>query len=192
MPLSPQLASDLATTTGCAVVTDAVHTVVASDPHCLPALRTTGAVTVTDRPRHLATAVVEGRLRFHEEPWEAAWHDPCVLARGEGVVAEPRQVLAAVGAQLREPEHHGADTGCSGAGLGLDLLDPQAADATARARVGQLPPTPTITGCARARQRLTAAGASVQDLAVALVGGLDHGTGSEPSLHAGPDTEERT
>ena len=43
-------------------------------------------------------------------------HDPCYLARGRGVVAEPREVLRATGAELVEMPHHAADTFCCGAG----------------------------------------------------------------------------
>ena len=43
-------------------------------------------------------------------------HDPCYLARGRGVVAEPREVLSATGAELVEMPHHAADTFCCGAG----------------------------------------------------------------------------
>jgi Fe-S oxidoreductase len=43
-------------------------------------------------------------------------HDPCYLARGRGVVAEPREVLRAAGAELVEMRRHAADTFCCGAG----------------------------------------------------------------------------
>ena len=43
-------------------------------------------------------------------------HDPCYLARGRGVVAEPRKVLRAAGAELLEMRHNAARTFCCGAG----------------------------------------------------------------------------
>lgn len=154
-------------------------TVVASDPHCLPALRAAG-LTATDLASHLDAAVAGGRLRLTGAPWRATWHDPCVLARGEGVTAAPRRVLTAAGADLVEAEHHGERTGCSGAGLGLDLLDPAAADATAVARAAELRAAPVVTGCARAADRLRAAGVRVTDLASALVAHLEPTEPTEP------------
>lgn len=146
--------------------------VVATDPHCLGALRAAG-LEATDLASHLDGLVADGRLRFPSGAWEVTWHDPCVLARGEGVTEAPRRVLAAAGAALREPEQHGVHTGCSGAGLGMDQLDPAAADTTAAFRAGQLGDGPVVTGCARAQQRLAAAGVDVTDLATALARRLD-------------------
>lgn len=146
---------------------DAV-TIVATDPHCLPALRAAG-LTATDLASHLDVALTDGRLGLDDAPWTASWHDPCVLARGEGVTAAPRRVLAAAGAELLEAEHHGTRTSCSGGGLGLDLLDPGAAAATADARAAELDRAPVVTGCARAADRLRSAGLEVTDLASALV-----------------------
>jgi Fe-S oxidoreductase len=151
------------------VVEEAPSRVVATDPHCLGSLRSSG-LPATDLATALDEAVRAGRLRFAEvdEPWTATWHDPCVLARGEGVLDEPRRLLAAAGAQLAEPELTREHTGCSGAGLGLDLLDPAAADATAAHRAEQLGAHPVVTGCARARHRLGAAGVAVDDLGTTL------------------------
>jgi Fe-S oxidoreductase len=142
--------------------------VVATDPHCLGAIRDTGSAA-TDLASHLDAAIAEGRLTLDDDRWPVTWHDPCVLSRGEGVTEAPRRVLAAAGADLREPEHTGERTGCSGAGLGMDQLDPAAAAATAELRAAQLGDGAVVTGCARARQRLAAAGVDVTDLATALV-----------------------
>ncbi len=150
----------------------AAAAVVATDPHCLGSLRAAG-YAATDLASYLDAAVTAGRLRFATAATPAAppavtWHDPCVLARGEGVVAAPRRVLAAAGFEVREPELTGERTGCSGAGMGMDQLEPEAAAATAAVRAVQLGDGPSVTGCARARQRLTAAGGDVRELATVL------------------------
>jgi Fe-S oxidoreductase len=163
---------------------DAV-TVVATDPHCLPSLRGAG-LTATDLASHLDAAVTDGRLRLDDTPWRATWHDPCVLARGEGVTAAPRRVLAAAGADLVEAEHHDTRTVCSGGGLGLDLLDPLAAATTAEARAAELGSAPVVTGCSRAGDQLRAAGVEVTDLASALAVRLVHHHPSD--LHDGSTT----
>jgi fumarate reductase (CoM/CoB) subunit B len=152
--------------------------VVATDPHCLGSLRAAG-LEATDLASHLDGLVTDGQLRFPGGTWDVTWHDPCVLARGEGITDAPRRVLAAAGAALREPEQHGVHTGCSGAGLAMDQLDPAAADRTAAFRARQLGDGPVVTGCARAQQRLAAAGVDVTDLATALARRLDQDASSD-------------
>lgn len=162
-----------------AAVTDPPARVVATDPHCLGSFRAAG-LPAEDLASALDRAISEGRLTFAAgERFPATWHDPCVLARGEGVTEAPRRVLAAAGADLVEPERYGVATGCSGAGLGLDQLDAEAADATAAQRARELGDGPVVTGCARARQRLAAADVAVTDLATTLVQRLDGAGGTD-------------
>ena len=44
------------------------------------------------------------------------YHDPCYLARGRGITAEPREILRATGVEITEATHHGQNTQCCGAG----------------------------------------------------------------------------
>ena len=145
-------------------------TVVTLDPHCAPALD--GAAEVVD----LWTALADASLPFRTDAAPAtAYHDPCLLARRDDVITPPRRLLAAAGIPVVEPEFHGRDTACTGAGMGLPLLDPAAADATARRRVGHLDATEattTTTACSRAATRLRAVGHSTHDLAVLLAARL--------------------
>lgn len=147
--------------------------VVTLDPHCGPALP--DVAPVADLWSVLAAAPPPLRA---DPPTPVAYHDPCVLARGAGVVDPPRALLAAAGLTVVEPEHHGADTGCSGAGLGLPLLDPDAAATTAARRAAQLRATGArvVTACSRAADRLRGADLPVDDLAVALAARLPEPT----------------
>lgn len=151
--------------------------VVATDPHCLPSLRTAvdGDVEVIDVVSALDQLVTDGRLRLAGNLGAVAFHDPCLLARDEGVLDPPRRLLVAAGGTVVEPEGHGAATVCSGAGLGLELLAPADADATATRRATQLTATDAVvvTACAGAQHRLTAAGARTRDLLVVLADHLD-------------------
>jgi Fe-S oxidoreductase len=67
---------------------------------------------------------------------EVVIHDPCVFARYEGIVDEPRKLLAATGLTVREPEKSGRMTWCCGGPV--ESLYPDKALANARKRVEQL------------------------------------------------------
>lgn len=149
--------------------------ILAADPHCLPALRRARpGARVRDLPSALAERVDDGRLALAPSEGRVAYHDPCLLARREGTVAAPRRLLAAAGLQVVEPERHGPETACSGAGLAMGLLAPSAAEATAARRARGLRATggTVVTACAGARRRLQAAGLAVRGLAELLAGRL--------------------
>jgi len=67
---------------------------------------------------------------------EVVMHDSCVFARYEGVVDEPRELLAAAGVTIREPEHTGRQTWCCGGPV--ESLYPAKAAANAGKRIEEL------------------------------------------------------
>lgn len=67
---------------------------------------------------------------------EAVIHDSCVFARYEGIVDEPRALLAAAGMTIKEPEKTGRMTWCCGGPV--ESLYPAKARANAERRVEQL------------------------------------------------------
>jgi Fe-S oxidoreductase len=100
-----------------------VKKVVLCDPHCttmldkdyrqIPAYAELGVKVV-----HHSELIAEllPRLPIAPASLPAAYHDPCYLARGHGITAAPRKILQACGVALTEPEHHGRNTQCCGAG----------------------------------------------------------------------------
>ncbi len=58
----------------------------------------------------------DGPATHQPTPLSVTYHDPCYLARGRGITAQPREILRAVGAVVSEPAHHGQNTQCCGAG----------------------------------------------------------------------------
>ncbi len=74
-------------------------------------------------------------------------HDSCVFARYEGIVDEPRELLAAAGVTIREPEHTGRQTWCCGGPI--ESLYPAKAAANAEKRVEELraAATDAVTMC---------------------------------------------
>jgi len=47
------------------------------------------------------------------------YHDPCRLARGEGITEEPRQILRACGVEVKDMKHNRDQTACCGSGGGI-------------------------------------------------------------------------
>ncbi len=100
-----------------------VKRIVTCDPHCArmfdadyrqqPEFRDSG-IEVLHHTELLARLV--GSLPLESAAGKVTLHDPCYLARGRGVVEQPRQVLRAAGADLVEMRRHGAGTFCCGAG----------------------------------------------------------------------------
>ncbi len=163
---APDVAAERAEALAAALPTGVV---VALDPHCLDATRAAlPDADVVDLWTHLAAH--RDRLAFAGEPLSVTYHDPCILARPEGVVSAPRTLLADAGVRVVEPEFHGSGTACSGAGMGLPSVDADAAAATAARRAAHLQATgvPAATACTRARAQLSAAGAPTHDLAQLL------------------------
>ncbi len=67
---------------------------------------------------------------------EVVVHDSCVFARYEGVVDQPRELLAAAGLTIRDPENSRRQTWCCGGPV--ESLYPAKAAANAAKRVAQL------------------------------------------------------
>lgn len=151
-------------------------TVVALDPHCLDELAPARPV---DALTFLDGLLADGRLRFADADATAVtYHDPCLLARAPTpVVDAPRRLLAAAGCTAVEPEGHGHETVCSGAGLAYGLVDPEASIRVAADRRGDLSTGATVvTACSGARARLSDDDAPVADLFALLAARLPRTT----------------
>jgi len=79
------------------------------------------AIEVVSHVELIGRLITGGRLSL--KPGSSGpytFHDPCYLGRHNGLVREPRSVLAAaLGARPKELERHGDDSFCCGAGGGL-------------------------------------------------------------------------
>jgi Fe-S oxidoreductase len=74
----------------------------------------------------------------HSRP--TAYHDPCALARGAGLVDAPREVIRLVtGSRPVEFLHHAAQAECCGDGGLLPEVDPALAKRMADAQLARLP-----------------------------------------------------
>jgi Fe-S oxidoreductase len=148
---------------------------VVADAGCALALRDAGAETLAEvAAAHLGrlgrVAALNGPVRYH---------DPCRLARGLGVQAEPRAVLErALGEKPAEFVHQGSGAACSGAGGLLPFALPRTAHEIARRRLREhetLGGGTIVTACASSLRWLRLGGATVQDLASVIARSLTGG-----------------
>ncbi|GAB4265402.1 MAG: (Fe-S)-binding protein [Candidatus Promineifilaceae bacterium] len=96
--------------------------IVTSCPHCLTTIgkeygELGGHYTVYHHTQLIANLIGQGKLRLNGDKLESVtFHDPCYLGRHNGIVNDPRDVLAKAGATLLEMDRHGTDSFCCGAG----------------------------------------------------------------------------
>ena len=71
---------------------------------------------------YLAEGVREGRIRVKKLAKSVTFHDPCQVSRRGGAIEAPREVLAALGVELRETfPTRGTNWCCGGGGGVIDL-----------------------------------------------------------------------
>lgn len=99
-----------------------------TDPHSLNTLRNEypergASYQVWHYTELLADLVETGVIKVQSLGHRVTYHDPCYLARYNGVVEAPRRLLRALGCELVEMPRNRADTFCCGAGGGRIWMD---------------------------------------------------------------------
>ncbi len=65
----------------------------------------------------------EGKLNLKQDGVKVTWHDPCKMARGGGLIEEPRHLIKATSKQYRDlPKGIGMYSHCCGGGTGISLM----------------------------------------------------------------------
>jgi len=99
-----------------------------TDPHTLNALsneypRLGARYKVWHYTELLAQLLESGQISVRPLGYRVTYHDPCYLARYNGVLDAPRRIVRALGCELVEMPRNGADTFCCGAGGGRIWMD---------------------------------------------------------------------
>lgn len=100
-----------------------------TDPHTLNTLRNEypelgASYTVHHYTGLLAKLIAEGKLKLARKlDYVVTYHDPCYLARYNGEINAPREVMRALGLELRDMPRCGTNTFCCGAGGGRIWMD---------------------------------------------------------------------
>ncbi len=104
--------------------------IVASCPHCFNTLKNEysqfegGKFAVTSHVQLIARLLREGKISAKlARTADFTIHDACYLARYNGIGRDPREVLAGIGAKVREAEHCGCHAMCCGAGGAQIFMD---------------------------------------------------------------------
>lgn len=117
-----------------------VRNVITIDPHTTNMLRSVFPKLIPDydiQVKNYLEVLTERELIVRTPlGGELTIHDPCVFARYENIIEEPRKLLLATGATIKEPEKSGRMTWCCGGPI--ESLYPEKALANAQKRVQQL------------------------------------------------------
>jgi hypothetical protein len=153
-----------------------VQQVITVDPHTTNMLRSVYPKLVPGfdlQVRSYLEVLTERKLKpLLKLGQEATIHDSCIYARSEGVLEQPRRLLAAGGVTLVEPELSGKLTFCCGGPL--ETLFPGKSAEIARRRIEQLSAcsAKVVTACPLCLanlSRVVPAGVEVQDISDYLV-----------------------
>ena len=105
------------------------ETIITTDPHTLNTIRNEYPALGASYPVQHYTELLGRLIRARQLPlarkleYVVTYHDPCYLARYNGEVAAPREVMTALGLDLREMPRCGSNTFCCGAGGGRIWMD---------------------------------------------------------------------
>ena len=105
-----------------------VKKVVTACPHCFNTLskdyRDLGFEVETEHYTvFLNRLVQEGRLKLKEQGFDCTYHDSCYIGRYNDLYREPRALLTAAGANIREMEKNRSESFCCGAGGGRIMAE---------------------------------------------------------------------
>jgi Fe-S oxidoreductase len=126
----------------------------------------------------LFKALTENKLKIKKRVNKTiTWHDPCHLGRHSGIYEEPRELLKALGYNIKEMNQTRENSLCCGAGAGMQNNYEATAKKVTLMRLdqaGQLKVKKLVTACPMCYHQLKkyAKGLKVLELSEVLINGL--------------------
>lgn len=118
--------------------------IITNCPHCYNIFKKEYGVGV----EHITQILAANKHKLVSgESGEVTYHDPCLLARKNNIIKEPREVLKQAGFKLIEPFRTKERTFCCGAGSGVKQNSPKIANKIATRRLNQLKSKKIIVSC---------------------------------------------
>ena len=152
-----------------------VKVLVTSCPACLRAWKELypKVVKVPFKVQHtsqfLLDLITKNKIKLSKIDRKVAYQDPCELARGCGIVKEPRLLIKETGALLLEFKEKGLEAECCGGGGLLRATNPQTSTKLAFSKLKEaklLGAEAIITACPACKQNLLKAGGNIAILDV--------------------------
>jgi len=119
-----------------------VDRIIVSCPGCFrvfaqeyPKLVPSWDIKVEHISQTLSKAIKEGKLKAEDFPKTVTYHDPCHLGRLSGIYDEPREIIKACGAKIKEMKLSREESFCCGGGGGLNSNYNSLANSIAKERL---------------------------------------------------------
>ncbi|MHC1578937.1 MAG: (Fe-S)-binding protein [Dehalococcoidia bacterium] len=107
-------------------------------------------VEIMHTTQFLDSLVKQKKLSFRKRKKAVTFHDPCILSYDLAMSSVPREILTALGFNLKEPVYWGEHTHCCGSTYGARIGDHSLKDAVTSMRIDELRNTTAdiyVTAC---------------------------------------------
>jgi Fe-S oxidoreductase len=121
-----------------------INKIITNCPHCFNTFRKHYGVEIE---HIIQTFAMHKHKIAYKRKEEVAYHDPCLLARQNNIINEPRALIRQAGLKIIEPVRTKELAFCCGAGGGVKQNYPELANKLAKERLKQLGQQKIIVSC---------------------------------------------
>jgi len=121
-----------------------ISRIITNCPHCFDIFKNVYGLNVM----HISQVIAENKHKLSSDNnEEISYHDPCLLARQNKIIKEPRDALRTAGFKIKEPRRNKENTFCCGAGGGMKQNSPKIANKIAKERLSQFRTKKVVVSC---------------------------------------------
>jgi len=134
-----------------------LHSIIIDCPTCVRMMTETYRqagigldVEIMHTVQFIESLLKQGRLGLRKKHASVTFHDPCILSYDLGLAGMPRDIITALGFNLKEPVYSGEHTHCCGGAYGAKIGDHRLKDAVTPMRLNELRQTGAdiyVTAC---------------------------------------------